>query len=336
MAHALDIIGDIHGELPALRALGQQLGYDVDHGWSHQQRRFPIFLGDLVDRGAHSLEVSELVMGLVAQRRAACIMGNHEYNLVAHHLNVPGYQRPKRSNTATIAAITASPARWAPVLRFFQGLPVGINLPDLRLIHACWNIQSLALTAPLLGMPAPPTTFQPVDTLDHVLGHVSVRSPFALDGLIPGLPGDTLDEDADAPHEVLLKGFEVPTPTPFADNDGKVRHRVRAVWWEDGRHLVLTDKTQVFGHYWNTPPLDGHFAPPHPSGHPKLREWGDGMAARCPPSGSIPLQGDLACIDFNGITRASQDRACVGALRWPERDIVWASAEKTASANAGD
>ena len=112
-------------------------------------------------------------------------MGNHEYNLVAHHLNVPGYQRPKRSNTATIAAITASPARWAPVLRFFQGLPVGINLPDLRLIHACWNIQSLALTAPLLGVPVSARSVHQADTLDHVLAHVSVRSPFALDGLHP-------------------------------------------------------------------------------------------------------------------------------------------------------
>jgi hypothetical protein len=30
-----DIIGDVHGELPALTALGRELGYDVDGGWVH-------------------------------------------------------------------------------------------------------------------------------------------------------------------------------------------------------------------------------------------------------------------------------------------------------------
>jgi hypothetical protein len=51
-----DIVGDVHGELPALTALGREVGYDVDRG---SRGRIPFFLGDLVDRGEHSLEVAE-------------------------------------------------------------------------------------------------------------------------------------------------------------------------------------------------------------------------------------------------------------------------------------
>ena len=45
-AHAFDIIGDVHGELPALRQLGRDLGYDVDGGWTHPDNRLLVFLGD--------------------------------------------------------------------------------------------------------------------------------------------------------------------------------------------------------------------------------------------------------------------------------------------------
>jgi hypothetical protein len=328
-----DIIGDIHGELPALRALGRELGYDVDGGWSHPERRFLIFLGDLVDRGAYSLEVADLVHDLVSRRRAVCIMGNHEYNLVAHHLKVPGYLKPKRSNAPTIRSIEADPGRWKPVLDFFRTLPIALNLPDLRLIHACWNKDSLAKTEPILrGSPGDDAD----DTLGWLLNHVALRSPFGETGLLPGLPGDTSDKDADVPHEVLMKGFEVDAPEPFKDNDGKLRTYIRAVWWKDGRELVLTDKPQVFGHYWNAPPLKGHFAPPHPSGHPALRAWGEEMLRLCPPKGRLPLTGDVACVDFHGITRASSGLACIGALRWPERQIVWATGEKTATNGSDD
>lgn len=248
MTTALDIIGDVHGELPALRALGRRLGYDVDGGWTHPSGRFLIFLGDLVDRGAHSLDVAELVRELVGRRRALCLMGNHEYNLVAFHLNVPGYEKPKRSNAPTIRDMAAEPRRWGVVLDFLRSLPIGINLPDLRLIHACWNRQSLALTEGVLGVSG-----------EH---GVCLRSPFDVHGLLPGLPGDTRDKDADIPHEALMKGFEVVAPAPFKDNDGKLRRKIRAVWWKEARDLVLSDKTQAFGHYWNAPPIDGHFAPP--------------------------------------------------------------------------
>ena len=66
----LDVVGDIHGHLEALRTLGHSLEYNVDGDWSHPEGRILVFVGDLVDRGPNSLEVAELVMRLVAARRA--------------------------------------------------------------------------------------------------------------------------------------------------------------------------------------------------------------------------------------------------------------------------
>lgn len=223
----LDLIGDVHGELSALAALGRELGYRVDGAWTHPDGRLPLFLGDLVDRGAHSLEVAELVQTLVARRRAFCSMGNHEYNLVAWYAQVPGYERPKRSNRPTTEDVHGRPGRWAPVMTFFRDLPLGHVLPDLRVVHACWHVPSLARIEQVLRRPArdPAGAADAVAWLD---AHVVLRSPFDPGGpadrtrLLPGLPGDTRDKDVDPPHENLMKGFELPASEPFDDNDGKL------------------------------------------------------------------------------------------------------------------
>ncbi|MEK9606711.1 MAG: metallophosphoesterase, partial [Gammaproteobacteria bacterium] len=47
-----DLIGDIHGEAPTLRAMLEKLGYrDTATGYAHPDNRIVIFVGDLVDRG---------------------------------------------------------------------------------------------------------------------------------------------------------------------------------------------------------------------------------------------------------------------------------------------
>ena len=45
----IDIVGDVHGEAQALRALLNHLGYDADG--RHAQGRRLVFVGDLCDRG---------------------------------------------------------------------------------------------------------------------------------------------------------------------------------------------------------------------------------------------------------------------------------------------
>lgn len=316
-SRAIDVIGDIHGELPALLALGRELGYRVEDGWEHPQGRLPFFLGDLIDRGGHSLEVAELARELVTRGRAACLMGNHEYNIVAFSLRLPGYEKPKSSNRETIPLLKRQPARWEPVLDFMRGLPLACALPDLRLIHACWHEPSLALVAPALKPGHP----------DGPGFAVVLESPFDERGLKPGLPAAEPGQ-SDAPHELLLKGYEAPCDA-FLDVDGKRREAKRVTWWSETSAPVPRDRPMAVGHYWNLPPIDGQFCPPYPPGHPELRRWQDERASMVPDRGRRILDRDVACVDFNGLTEGSRDRACVGALRWPEREVVWATGPRT-------
>ena len=79
-AGPLDIVGDVHGEAGALLSLLDRLGYDYDG--NHAENRRLVFVGDLVDRGPHSLAVVSIVKHLCDSGKAQCILGNHELNLL--------------------------------------------------------------------------------------------------------------------------------------------------------------------------------------------------------------------------------------------------------------
>ncbi|PWA12691.1 bis(5'-nucleosyl)-tetraphosphatase PrpE [Pueribacillus theae] len=74
-----DIIGDIHGCYEELSHLLHKLGYE----WNnenipiHPEERILVFLGDLTDRGPHSVAVMELVYRLVKKKKAYYTPGNH-------------------------------------------------------------------------------------------------------------------------------------------------------------------------------------------------------------------------------------------------------------------
>lgn len=83
-----DLIGDIHGCASELESLLDALGYQLDASGEIGQRQYQItppakrkavFVGDLVDRGPRSPDVVRLVMGMVADGTALCVIGNHEH-----------------------------------------------------------------------------------------------------------------------------------------------------------------------------------------------------------------------------------------------------------------
>lgn len=69
-------IGDIHGELPLLEELLDEIRWDAHKqpGDSHKL----IFIGDYVDRGLHSRGVIDLVMQGIDGFETICLRGNHE------------------------------------------------------------------------------------------------------------------------------------------------------------------------------------------------------------------------------------------------------------------
>lgn len=316
----LDLVGDVHGQLEALLALLSDLGYRPGDGFRHPDGRLLVFLGDLVDRGPDSLGVVQLALELEDRGRALCLMGIHEYNLVAWSM---GLERPKASNRATLADVEARRAQWNPALERLRRLPLALQTDGLRVVHALWHLPAVEkLSAHLRPPPGP----APLTPLDRLRSAVHLGSPFSDTGFARGVDDEDFGDQEESAQGILLKGIEGPTPAPFKDADGKLRYRERVCWWQSPRPEVPQDLT-VFGHYWHVPPgpgTHGLFAPPHPSGTPQLARWQEEFAHRVAPEGRLAVPSDqrFVCVDFNGVLDGGGG-SCLGAFRWPEREIAW-------------
>jgi hypothetical protein len=215
-----DLIGDIHGHADELRALLNYLGYRPDAAGilRHPAGRQVIFLGDYVDRGPKIRETLQLVRSMVDGGAALAILGNHEYNALAFWQFHPdgGHLRPHKpqhilQHLETIRAFQTSELfeEWLDYLNWFLTLPLALELPGLRAVHACWEPRHIAyLRSELPGLRLTP------------------------DFLLRASRRDSPEYTA---TEVTLKGREVPLPggLSFADKDGHRRYITRVRWWQD-------------------------------------------------------------------------------------------------------
>jgi protein phosphatase len=83
-----DVVGDVHGCLHTLHRLLTELGYNDDG--SHPDGRRLAFVGDLVNRGAHSEDTFLFVMRLLGSGRASVVRGNQDLAWAETH---PEYDR---------------------------------------------------------------------------------------------------------------------------------------------------------------------------------------------------------------------------------------------------
>ena len=82
-----DIIGDVHGCYEEMIVILGELGYKITDGeLSHPQKRTPVFLGDLTDRGPDSLSVIYSVASWVKSGKAHYCPGNHCNKLYRYFL----------------------------------------------------------------------------------------------------------------------------------------------------------------------------------------------------------------------------------------------------------
>ncbi|QKG51712.1 metallophosphoesterase [Hymenobacter sp. BRD67] len=215
-----DLIGDIHGHADELCALLHHLGYRPDAAGvpHHPSGRQVIFLGDYVDRGPKIRETLSLVRGMVEGGAALAILGNHEYNALAFWQKDPagGHLRPHRpwhimQHLETIKEFRTPELyrEWQGYLAWLRTLPLALELPGLRAVHACWEPRH-------------------IDYLRGELPDLCLTPDFMLRASRRG----TAEFEA---IEVTLKGREVRLPggLTFADKDGHHRDLTRVRWWQN-------------------------------------------------------------------------------------------------------
>ena len=278
---AIDLIGDVHGHADHLEALLTQLGYARRNGaWRHPDNR-ALFIGDLIDRGPRQLDCIRIAREMRDAGIADILMGNHEFNAIAFAtpdpLN-PGAHCRKRNaanihqHASFLREVGLDSAMHHEAIEFFRTLPIWIEAPDFRAVHACWEDGAMAALAPHLTLDTTLTRYGFLATQD--------RSGRAY---------------ADA--ELVLKGPEVDLPdgVTFKDAGGTVRDRTRVRWWLDGKPS-LRRKADMEEDVLATLPDD-----PHPDvarvsyedrkplffGH----YWFSGRPS--------PVADNLACLDFS-------------------------------------
>jgi hypothetical protein len=267
-----DLIGDIHGHAEVLRRLLREMDYRDDSGVFRHPDRQVIFVGDFVDRGPEQREVLHIAKGMCDAGTALAVMGNHEFNALgwAEPDGNGGFLRPhsrnnKEQHEEFLCQIGEGSTAHKEAVEWFQTLPVWLDLPGLRVVHACWYAPAQRMLQPFLDR----------------------SQRFTKAGL-----REASRRDSEAYHaaEILLKGPEDPLPgghPPFKDKQGHTRHEVRLRWWDPGsttfrkaalgmngeeaglpdlpvttEHHYAEQIPVFFGHYWlqGTPAISGDYA----------------------------------------------------------------------------
>lgn len=137
----VDIVGDLHGEIGALRQLMATLGYTPNG--HHPEGRRLVFVGDLVDRGEDSPAVVDCVADMVDAGRAQCVLGNHELNLLLDSRKegngwfYPEHEDHDQQHGHFLDIPKPDDAGRQQILAWLTQLPLALERDDLRVVHAC-------------------------------------------------------------------------------------------------------------------------------------------------------------------------------------------------------
>ncbi len=227
-----DLIGDIHGHAEQLIHLLEKLDYQKQGNvYQHPQNKL-IFLGDLIDRGSQQKQVIDIVKAMVAAGSAYCVMGNHEYNAVCFH-SVDRNGKPLRPHSEKnikqhqqFLHAYPDPQERKKVIDWFKTLPIFLEFSGFRVVHACWDEQSIDNLSPFLD--------QHNGLTEQGWQNSSIEGNKAYQAI-----------------ETLLKGpeAELPEGVSFEDKEKIKRTNARIKWWKDAsfatrERLFLGDNLQ--------------------------------------------------------------------------------------------
>ena len=329
----LDVVGDVHGELDALLALLAHLGYDADG--VHPDGRRLVFVGDLCDRGPDSPGVIALVRRLVESGRALATLGNHEINLLRGDR--------KDGNDWFWSEYTGRDAKYEPrahlpaaerdaVIVFLRRLPLALERADLRVVHAAWDLASIAQLRAADPALSRVEHYRRWETETEAV--IAARGIGDAARAEYGLYRERLVDPAQAvpmlmataqfdearqmgnPIRVVTSGIERVAAHPFfASGHWRFVERIR--WWDEYTDAVPV----VVGHYWR------QFADVDQA---SLGKTGENLFADLAPTAWHGLHHNVFCIDFSvggrflerPLGAGTSPRSRLGALRWPERVLA--------------
>src|SRR5450631_1562456 len=150
---------DILGHADKLTTLLGKMGYRHHLGaWRHPERS-AIFVGDFIDRGPGQLETIRIVREMLDAGTGQAVMGNHEFNAIAWHMPDPesGGEHLRRripknhkQHKAFLDEAENDSDLHRELVAWFLTLPLWLDLPGLRVVHACWHPTYMAEIEPRL------------------------------------------------------------------------------------------------------------------------------------------------------------------------------------------
>ena len=290
-----DLIGDIHGYATELKALLTKMDYrEIDGVWQHPERTV-IFLGDFVDRGPEQVETVQIAKAMVEKSNALAVMGNHEFNAVCWDTEDPNnelnavawdttnyenrkeYLRPHtdknyRQHREFLDQVVENSKLHKDFVAWFKTLPIFLDLPELRVVHACWSPKHLEQVSNY--------TNKDNRLLSNSWEKASREGSEAYNTI-----------------ETLLKGLEITLPKPhfFLDKDWNPRYEIRTRWWQT-ENLTYHALAMVPGSEIDKIPHDpvaAHILPGYDEKKPVFvgHYWRTGEPA--------PLTEYIACLDYS-------------------------------------
>jgi hypothetical protein len=198
---------------------------------------------------------------MVDEGAALAVMGNHELNAIAWHTpdpTRPGHylrehsKKNQRQHQAFLDDTSGKPEIVRDALNWFYKLPLWIDLPGLRVVHACWHPTYMEALTPLLE----PGRCMNESLLERASRHGSPEFNAI---------------------EAILKGPEARLPDGmfFTMGDEK-RYEARTRWWDadavtfresaivDDATRPLLPNTEIpaelrFGYQGDKPVFIGHY-----------------------------------------------------------------------------
>lgn len=282
-----DLIGDVHGCAKALERLLQALGYEHKKGCYRHPQRKVIFVGDIVDRGPRIREALHIVKDMVDQGQAEMVLGNHEYNAMCYCTESRDSRRKTflRPHTArnhrlireTLEQFADYGGEWQAFLAWFQQVPLFIEKEHFRVVHACWDTDSIqrfntmsqdhCLTQDLLHASAEPGSFE-FRLVDRLTRGTALDLPdgetiLSKDGYVRNVFRTKFwGEDAQTYSDVVFQPD--PLPEHLVDRPLSAIEKQRLLSYSEAELPVFV------GHYWM-------------SGDPR------------------PISSNVACLDYSAV-----------------------------------